>query len=170
MGYTRRVRTLSEREIRACFVNATDAELQRLELPWWFGATLWDSLDYLGWTDPSAPHRGYLVADTSFGLTGVVLRLPGARPSGRRALCSLCWTQHPGQGALLMVARRAGHAGRNHNAVGTSICADLACSLYVRGLRRSIGGGALPETLDPHARIRRLGENVEDFLGRVLVD
>ena len=30
MGYTRRVRTLSEREIRACFVNATDAELQRL--------------------------------------------------------------------------------------------------------------------------------------------
>ena len=52
--------------------------------------------------------------------------------------------------------------------VGTYICADLACSLYLRGLRRSVGGGRMPETLDQDARIHRLGENVEDFLARVV--
>lgn len=164
------MRTLSEEEVRGSFVNATDAELARLELPWWFDATLWDSLDYLGWTDPSLPERGYLVAETSAGLVGVVLRLPKNRPHGRRALCNLCWTQHRGQGALLMVARRAGKAGLNHNTVGTYVCADLACSLYLRGLRRSFGGGMMPETLEPDARIRRLQDNVDDFLARVLAE
>lgn len=164
------MKALTEDGVRGCFVNATDAELERLDLPWWFDAALWDSLDYFGWTDPALPERGYLVADTSFGLVGAVLRLPKNRPHGRRALCSLCYTQHKSQGALLMVANRAGRAGRNHNTVGTYICADLSCSLYLRGLRRAFGGGMLPETLDPEARIRRLNERVEDFLGRVLVD
>lgn len=164
------MKALTPDAVRGSFINATVPELERLELPWWFDATLWDSLDYLGWTDPALPERGYLVADTSFGLTGVVLRLPKNRPHGRRALCNLCWTQHRGQGALLMVARRAGKAGLNHNTVGTYICADLACSLYLRGLRRSVGGGMMPETLDPQARIERLRENIEDFLARVTVE
>ena len=162
------MRALTEAEVRDSFVNATEAELERLEPPWWFGATLWESLDYFGWVDPALPERGYLVSETSFGVVGVILRLPKNRPHGRGALCNLCWTQHPGQGALLMVARRAGKAGLNHNTVGTYICADLACSLYLRGLRRSVGGGRMPETLDQDARIHRLGENVEDFLARVV--
>lgn len=164
------MRALTESEVRESFVNATPAEMDRLELPWWFGATLWDSLDYLGWVDPALPERGYLVADTSFGVVGAILRLPKNRPQGRRALCNLCYTQHRSQGALLMVARRAGKAGLNHNTVGTYICTDLACSLCLRGLRRAVGGGMMPETMDPDARIRRLQDNVEDFLGRVLVD
>lgn len=165
------MRALTEDEIRASFVNVTDDEARRLTMPWGLGAALWDSLDYLGWIDPAMPERGHLVADTSFGLVGILLRLPKGRPLGaRRALCNLCWTQHPGTGAILMVARRAGRAGLNHNTVGTYICADLACSLYVRGLRRALGGGRMPETLDETARITRLRDNVEDFLGRVLVD
>ena len=40
----------------------------------------------------------------------------------------------------------------------------------LRGLRRAFGGGFMPETLAAEARIQRLNENVEDFLGRVLVD
>ena len=162
------MRALTAEEVRGSFVNATEPELERLELPWWFDATLWDTLDYLGWVDPATPERGHLVAETSFGVVGVMLRLPKNRPRGRRALCNLCWTQHPGQGALLMVARRAGRAGLNHNTVGTYICADLACSLYLRGLRRAVGGGRMPETLDEDARVRRLTENVEDFLARVV--
>lgn len=161
------MRALSSDDVRASFINATEQELARLELPWWFDATLWDSLDYLGWTDPHLPERGYLVADTPWGLSGVVLRLPVHHARGRRALCNLCYTQHRGDGAVLMVARRAGKAGLNHNTVGTSICSDLACSLYLRGLRRSTGGGRLPETLDPDARIRRLRDNVAFFLARV---
>ena len=92
------MRALTESEVRESFVNATPAEMDRLELPWWFGATLWDSLDYLGWVDPALPERGYLVADTSFGVIGAILRLPKNRPQGRRALCNLCYTQHRSQG------------------------------------------------------------------------
>ena len=69
-----------------------------------------------------------------------------------------------------MVARRAGKAGLNHNTVGTYSCADLACSLYVRGLRRSLGGGAMPETITVGVRVQRLQDNLEDFLGSILVD
>ena len=126
------MRALTEDAVRGSFVNATEAELDRLELPWWFGATLWDSLDYLGWTDPALPERGYLVTHTSFGLVGAILRLPKTRPQGRRTLCNFCWTQHAGGGALLMVARRAGRAGLNHNTVGTYVCADLACAVRAR--------------------------------------
>ncbi|MFV0407539.1 MAG: FBP domain-containing protein [Propioniciclava sp.] len=164
------MKSLTGEEVLSSFINATPAELERLAPPWWLDAALWESLDYLGWGDPVVPQRSYLVAETSFGLTGVVLRLPSPGSSGRRSLCNLCFTQHRGLGALLMVARRSGKAGRNHNTVGTTICADLACSLYVRGLRRSIGGGALPETLESPGRIERLRQNLEDFLGRVLVD
>lgn len=168
--YKLAMRALTKEAVLGSFVNTTDAEQEQLTLPWWFEATLWDSLDYLGWSDPGSPERSYLVADTSFGVVGVALRLPKTRPAGRRALCNLCFTQHRGQGALLMVARRAGRPGRNHNTVGTYICADLACSLYVRGLRRAIGGGWMPETITPEFRTHRLRENLEDFLGRVVVD
>ena len=34
------MRALTESEVRESFVNATPAELDRLELPWWFDATL----------------------------------------------------------------------------------------------------------------------------------
>lgn len=164
------MRALTPPEILGSFVNALDAERERLSLPWWIDATLWDSLDYLGWIDPHFPQRSYLVADTSFGLVGVVLRMPRPASSGHRTLCNLCYTQHRNQGALLMVARRSGRAGLNHNTVGTTICADLACSLYVRGLRSALGGGTLPETLDSHRKVERLNRNLEDFLGRVIVD
>lgn len=161
------MRPLTEPEVRDSFVNALPAELDRLALPWWFDAALWDSLDYLGWVDPALPERAYLVVAGHDRPTGVVLRLPKNRPQGHRALCNLCWTQHKSQGAVLMVARRAGDAGLNHNTIGTYVCADLACSAYVRGLQRSFGGGFLPETLDPDLRIARLQENVASFVGRI---
>lgn len=164
------MRALTREEILGAFVNVTDAESNSLALPWWIDAALWDSLDYLGWNDPTHPQRSYLVAETSFGIVGVVLRLPSPGTHGRRSMCNLCCTQHRNQGAVLMVARRSGKAGRNHNTVGTTVCADLACSLYVRGLRHSIGGGAMPETLQAERRVERLQQNVEDFLGRILVD
>ena len=157
------MRALTADEVRGSFVNATEPELERLELPWWFDATLWDTLDYLGWVDPATPERGHLVAETSFGVVGVMLRLPKNRPRGRRALCNLCWTQHPGQGALLMVARRAGRAGLNHNTVGTYICADLACSLYARDLKQPARVQPA-ETLSIEEKVARLQRNLTTFV------
>lgn len=172
------MRPLTEDEIRASFINHHAPD--RIPMPWWIDATLWDTLDYLGWVDPASPTNAYLVAeshpssapvsedDGPRDLVGVALRLPKSRPlRGRRGLCNLCRTQHRGADAVMMVAPRAGEAGRNCNTVGTYICADLACSLYVRRLRRAVGGGFMPETLDVERRVSRLRRNLGSFIERV---
>ncbi|WP_278260077.1 FBP domain-containing protein [Nocardioides convexus] len=61
---------------------------------------------------------------------------------------------------------RAGKAGQNGDSVGTYICADLQCSLYVRG-RRKPDTERLPESLSVEQRIERLETNLAAFLGRV---
>jgi len=43
--------------------------------------------------------------------------------------------RHRGTDIALFVAAHAGTAGRQGNTVGTYICADLACSLYIRGIK-----------------------------------
>ncbi|WP_040159550.1 FBP domain-containing protein [Nigerium massiliense] len=174
------MRALTEDEIRASFINHDHPE--RIPMPWWLDATLWDTLDYLGWIDPASPTNAYIVAESHPGLAqilsgdkgrpgdlaGVALRLPKSRPlRGRRGLCNLCRTQHRGVDAVMMVAPRAGEAGRNYNTVGTYICADLACSLYIRRLRRATGGGFMPETIDEERRVGRLRTNLDSFIERV---
>ena len=52
---------LTEQEIRAAFVNCTKGETQRLSVPRDLADRPWDDLDYLGWRDPQAPDRAYLV-------------------------------------------------------------------------------------------------------------
>ncbi len=66
-----------------------------------------------------------------------------------------------------MVAPRAGKAGRQGNSVGTYICADLACSLYVRD-KRSTGTATMYETLTVEQRTDRLVANLGAFLDRVV--
>ncbi|WP_370287607.1 FBP domain-containing protein [Nocardioides sp.] len=157
---------LTESTIRASLVNCTRGEATRLALPRDLVEQPWEHLDYLGWRDPRAPARGCLVAPTEHGPVGIVLRAGSAAgAAGRRNLCSLCLTAHTG-GVNLMVAPRAGRRGSDGNSVGTYICADLACSLYVRGRRRPAVVG-LPETLGVEQRVARLQENLASFVRRV---
>jgi hypothetical protein len=66
----------------------------------------------------------------------------------------------------LFVARRAGSAGKAGNTVGTYMCADLACSLYLRGLRElEVPQG---ETVATEIRVQRLSDRLETFVKRVL--
>lgn len=106
-----------------------------MHLPPGLAGLPWGDLDFLGWRDPGAPDRSYLVAPRGDGLVGVTLRVPqGVRRSfTKTTVCSVCVTGHPGSGVSLLAARRAGVLGRQGNTVGTYLCADLACSLYVRG-------------------------------------
>ena len=57
-------------------------------------------------------------------------------------------------------------AGRSGNTVGTYVCADLACSAYVRGLRKL----ELPqgERLPPEQRVARLQERLQAFVDRAV--
>lgn len=157
---------ITEAEVRASFVNCSQGEAKRINLPVGLADSVWEELDYLGWRDPKAPARGYLVAALPGGLAGVTLRAPTATPGVKRAkMCSLCLTPRSG-GVSLMVARRAGRSGQRGNTVGTYICSDLDCSLYVRG-RLAPGGPVVAETLTTEERIARLVGNLETFVLRV---
>ncbi|MDQ6527372.1 FBP domain-containing protein [Nocardioides sp. LHD-245] len=159
---------VTEREIRASFVNGTRGDVKRLNVPVDLAERPWESLDFLGWIDPRAPLQAYVLAPVEGGLAGVQLRRNTTNAGTKRArMCSLCLTTHPGSGVSLMVAPRAGQRGRAGNTVGVDVCADLACSLYVRGRLAAPAMTAAQETLPVEDRIVRLQRNLRAFLGRV---
>lgn len=159
---------LTAEEIRASFVNCSQGEAKRLPLPRGLTATAWEQRDFLGWRDPGAPGAAYVVAPWRDRLVGLVLRVStDRRATGRKNMCALCLTTHSTTDVALMVAPRAGAAGRKGNTVGTYLCADLACSLYVRRIKRP--DRAQPEeTLTDEQRIARLHDNLDTFVRRVV--
>ncbi|GLW11295.1 hypothetical protein Misp01_64230 [Microtetraspora sp. NBRC 13810] len=164
------MRALTERDIRASFVNCSKGEAKRLSLPAELAAHPWQDLDFLGWRDPGAPERAYLVAERDGLLVGVALRVTsgGGRGFTARSMCSLCLTTHTGGGVALMTARRTGEAGRQGDSVGRYLCADLACSLYTRGRKEAAGGGAVEESLAPAEKVARTLANLHAFVDRVV--
>ncbi|NES13804.1 MULTISPECIES: FBP domain-containing protein [Micromonospora] len=166
------MRPLDEKDIRASFVNCSKGEASRIRMPPGLaeGGLPWGDLDFLGWTDPGAPLRALLVVPSGDGLTGIVLRRPEARRTTavRSSMCRICLTDHTSSGVALFVAPLAGPAGRKGNTVGEYICADLACSLYVRGKRQpKMRLVRREETLTLQERIDRAMANLTAFADRV---
>ncbi|WP_336211809.1 FBP domain-containing protein [Nonomuraea sp. LPB2021202275-12-8] len=163
------MKAMTEQDIRTSFVNCSRGEAKRLTLPRSLAEQPWDDLDFLGWRDPGAPDRGYVVTERGDEVVGVTLRVV-AQQRGRlhRGMCSLCLTTHPGSGVSLMTARRAGQAGRDNNSVGAYVCTDLACSLYVRGKKIPDLGGRLEESLTVEEQIDRTRAKLSAFLDKVL--
>lgn len=163
------MRPITERDIRTSFVNCSKGEATRLGLPRDFADLPWDDLDFLGWRDPGAPERAYLVAERDGRLVGIALRVTSgaSRSFTARSMCSLCLTTHTGGGVALMTARRTGEAGRQGNTVGQYLCADLACSLYVRGRKDAAGGAAVEESLGVAEKVTRTEGNLHTFLDKV---
>jgi hypothetical protein len=161
------MKPLTEQEIRAAFVNCSKGEAKRLSVPRDLAERPWDDLDFLGWRDPQAPDRAYLVTMLDGQPRAVALRSPSpaARPM-RRSLCSMCLTAHTG-GVSLMVALKAGKAGKQGNSVGAYLCSDLACSLYVRGKKDAGSGARLQESLTLEEQIERTMANVAAFIAKV---
>jgi FBP C-terminal treble-clef zinc-finger len=161
------VEPLTEQEIRAAFVNCSKGEANRLHVPRDLTGEPWDDLDFLGWRDPQAPDRAYLVADLGDGPVAITLRSPAPAPGQKRAsLCSICLTGHVG-GVTLMVAPRTGKAGQQGNSVGTYMCGDLACSLYTRGKKFTASSSRLQEKLTLEEKIGRNVANLGAFLAKV---
>ena len=124
---------MTEREVRRSFVNCSRGESEGMHLLAGFAGLDWDDLVLLGWRDPKAPLRGYLVLEREGRPLGISLRAADTRMSGRTpAMCLLCETALSGDAVSLFTARRAGESGRNGNTVGTYICADLGCSRRAR--------------------------------------
>ncbi|MBT3162966.1 FBP domain-containing protein [Streptomyces sp. Vc74B-19] len=162
------MRALTEQDIRGSFINCSKGEAKRLNVPRDLGERPWDDLDFLGWRDPGAPDRSYVVVERQDGLVGVAMRFqPAQRGFLHRSMCSLCLTTHPRGGVSLMTARKAGPAGREGNSVGAYMCTDLACSLYLRGLKVPETGARFEESLTLEQQIDRTTGNLLAFIGKL---
>lgn len=157
---------LSEDEIRRSFVNCSRGAAQRANLPEDLDALPWPELDFLGWVDPKAPQLAYAVVAHDGELVGIQLRR-NSSSSGRTRMCSLCCTVHPSNGVSLMVANKAGKAGRDGNTVGVDVCSSLRCSEYVHGLLAAPVVSLLEETVSLEQRVERLEQNLAAFIRRV---
>ncbi|MER6629494.1 FBP domain-containing protein [Streptomyces sp. NPDC000987] len=162
------MRSLTEQEIRTSFVNCSKGEAKRVAVPRDLDRRPWDDLDFLGWRDPGAPDRSYLITERAGRPVGLTLRYPTSqRGFLHRSMCSLCLTTHPGGGVSLMTARKAGAAGREGNSVGVYMCTDLACSLYVRGKKVPDSGARFEESLSLEEQIARTRYNLYAFLDKL---
>ncbi|WP_338784831.1 FBP domain-containing protein [Streptomyces sp. DG1A-41] len=162
------MRSLTEQDIRNSFINCSKGEAKRLAVPRDLAERPWDDLDFLGWRDPGAPDRSYLVAEREGRLVGLAMRFQAAqRGFLHRSMCSLCLTTHPRGGVSLMTARKAGAAGREGNSVGAYMCTDLACSLYLRGKKVPESGGRFEESLTLEEQIDRTMGHLTAFLDKV---
>lgn len=162
------MKPLTESDIRSSIVNASRGDVERMPLPG-LHEVVWDEREYLGWRDPGAPQRGYLVFWREGEPVGIMLRASDAPTRAASAMCSLCTTAQPAGQVTMFSAARAGEAGRAGNTVGTYICADLACSLLIRI-------APPPYELQPDpaelvaARAARLRARLHSFSDRVLTD
>ncbi|GHB66180.1 hypothetical protein GCM10010377_66340 [Streptomyces viridiviolaceus] len=162
------MRPLSEQDIRNSFINCSKGEAKRLAVPRDLGEHPWDDLDFLGWRDPGAPDRSYLVTERGDRLVGVALRFqPAQRGFLHRSMCSLCLTTHLRGGVSLMTARKAGTAGREGNSVGLYMCTDLACSLYLRGKKAPGTAARFEESLTLEEQVARTAGNLSAFLDKL---
>ncbi|SER04787.1 FBP C-terminal treble-clef zinc-finger [Lentzea xinjiangensis] len=161
------MKPLTEPQIRASFVNSTKGEAKRMHVPRDLGDLPWDDLDFLGWRDPAAPDRAYLVIDLGERLVGIALRRATQAGHARKTMCAWCLTTHQGDGVSLMTARKAGKSGQQGNSVGAYVCADLACSLYLRGKKSAGPGSRFKEAISLDDQVARMVAGITAFLGRV---
>jgi hypothetical protein len=127
----------SQQEVRRAFVNSSRSRAAAATFPPEWPPPRADELEVVGWADPKAPLRAYLVVGAEVlgeaGPLALELRLPSASPRGSRAtMCDLCRTQDAPDGSRLVVAPRAGALGRAGNTVGLYVCSDFGCSLRAR--------------------------------------
>jgi hypothetical protein len=157
------VEPLTETQLRDSFINCSKGERARIALP---RTVAFEDLDFLGWRDPKAPDRGYLVTWLDGRPVGIALRAAtrGAKSLTRSTMCSMCMTPHTSSGVTLFTAAVAGRGG---DSVGNYMCANLQCSRYLRGSLKSEAIVDMAETLDLASRVERLETRMAAFVARV---
>ncbi|GAA5198988.1 FBP domain-containing protein [Rugosimonospora acidiphila] len=159
---------MTEQQIRGSMSNCSRGDAKSMTLPRELDLLDWAGLDFLGWRDPRAPLRGYLVMWRDGRAVGVQLRAAESKMSRRvSAMCSLCRTSQPGNNVSLFAARRAGQSGRDGNTVGTYICADLACCRNARMVKPTASVHPAPG-LTVEQRVDGLLARADSFVAEVL--
>jgi FBP C-terminal treble-clef zinc-finger len=163
------VDAIDEHRLRTSFVNCSKGEVGRMNVPM-LTDIAWDRLEYLGWRDPKAPDRGYLVAPWRGEIVGIAVRAATRSRSrlARSSMCSLCLTVHAASGVSLFTAALAGSGRRDGNSAGTYMCDNLQCSRYVRGELKSDALIVPNETLALEVRLERLRSKLDPFIEKIL--
>jgi len=162
------VRALTEQQIRRSFLNCSRGEANAAVLPKDLAVLDWSGLELLGWRDPKAPSRAYLVLPYDGEVVGLALRAAPAPKSRLRSnICGFCTTTHGLSDITLFSGKRAGKAGRDGNTLGIYACGNLGCCQYVRGELKSDVPQPF-ETLTVAERVARLEEKLHKFVARVL--
>lgn len=154
--------SLTERDIRASFINASRKEVSVLSLPQAFSEIDFSTRDFLGWTDAKFVRRAYVVTEVDGAITGVLLHRAEQRVLAR-AQCSWCEDVTLRNDVQFYAARKAGAPGRNGDTVGTLVCTEFGCSQNARRLPPLAYEGFDREAAR-ESRIERLGNNVRAFL------
>jgi hypothetical protein len=81
------VDAIDEARVRASFVNCSKGEIGRMNVPP-LADLAWDRLEFLGWRDPKAPDRGYLVTPWDGDFVGIALRAAPERVPASPAAAS----------------------------------------------------------------------------------
>ncbi|MEA1263161.1 FBP domain-containing protein [Microbacterium sp. STF-2] len=156
----------SGRELRAALLNVSESVRRTVRVPKRLPLG-WGEADYLGWRDPSAPQRGYIIIEESGRLKGIMLthaRL-SARPS-RAVMCALCRIPRRFEQVVLFTGTSEG-ADRSLSSRGSYLCADLDCNVRVNALRPSSPLEPSPEELVAQRRAE-LRERSHAFVAEVL--
>jgi hypothetical protein len=154
--------SLTEKALRASFVNVSLRERNTLTRPSDFDSLDWPRLDFLAWRDSKSPMLGYVVVELDDQPVGVLMRQAESRPRSR-AQCSWCEDIQLPNDVVFSSAKRAGDAGRNGNTIGTLVCANFECSVNVQKRPPSAYLGFDVEAARQH-RIVALGEHVRNFV------
>lgn len=159
---------VSKAEIITSMINGTKGEAKAINLPGDFGTLNWPELEFLGWRDPKAPLRGYLIRHAQGGLQGIALRAADSTMSRSvTAMCLICRATASADTISLFTARRVGPAGRKGDTVGTYICADLRCGEQIRNPSDPTRF-RIEAALPLEVRISNLHERLDGFLADVL--
>ncbi|KQY60549.1 hypothetical protein ASD11_14010 [Aeromicrobium sp. Root495] len=157
------MQSIDQAAVRRAFVNTSRSRTASATFPARWPDDL-DERDLVGWVDPKAPLRAYLVTDVGDDLAALELRMPGSSGSRRKSMCDLCHAMDAPEGSLLVVAQRAGARGRSGDTVGLYVCSDFECSARVRA---PLPEHRRPPEGVPDTRVEELRARVRAFLDRV---
>lgn len=161
------MRALTEQQIRNSFINCTKGEATRLNLPPHLVEMDWEREIFLGWVDPNAPQRGYIVVEDEQGVEAVALTKSTMKGRGAAQMCQFCLTLHSGSGVSMYSAARPSAKKGKYSSVGTYLCDDLRCTDYTLGTVRPGGIRQMEETMTLEDRKERTLENARRFVQRL---
>lgn len=152
---------LTEKDVRASFINASQRERASVTLPADFAAIDWATRDFLAWRDAKYALQGYIVVHVDDRAIGILLRESEQRTLSRPQ-CSWCEDVTLPNDVVFFSAKRAGRAGRNGDSVGTLVCSQFECPQNARRLPPLAYPGFDREAARDR-RIVALRENVVNF-------